>query len=102
MNRYRFFNQVPQEDPDFVSPIEGNILKFKQKRRENNEQINYKIILDKAKDSAEIQIYDMIGAWGISAKNFAKDLKSLGDVKTLNVRISSDGGDVFDGRTIFT
>ena len=58
-----------------------------------------------AKDnSAEITIYDDIGAgWfgGISADDFAKDLKALGKVDTLNVYINSAGGNVFDGVTIY-
>lgn len=60
----------------------------------------------KAKDDeAEILIYEQIGEdWfggGISAKRFADDLKALGDIKTLNVRINSPGGSVFDGTTIY-
>jgi ATP-dependent Clp protease protease subunit len=56
-------------------------------------------------DSAEIFIYDIIGAsWfgGISAQQFAQDLRALGAVKTIDLRINSDGGDVFDGRAIYT
>lgn len=59
------------------------------------------------KDEAEILIYETIGqSWwsgeGVSAKQFAEDLKALGDVKVLNVRINSPGGDVFEGATIKT
>lgn len=53
---------------------------------------------------ADIYIYGPIGAdWfgeGISAKMFADDLKKIGAVATLNVRINSEGGSVFDGRTM--
>lgn len=56
-------------------------------------------------DSAEILIYEEIGAsfWGggVDPKQFAMDLKALGDIKTLNVRVNSPGGDVFDGATIY-
>jgi ATP-dependent Clp protease protease subunit len=56
-------------------------------------------------DTAEILIYDEIGAsfWGggVSPSQLAQDLKALGDIKTLNVRINSPGGDVFDGATIY-
>lgn len=56
-------------------------------------------------DAGEIYLYDTIGeSWwggGISAKRFADDLKALGKVKTIDVRINSDGGDVFDGRAIY-
>lgn len=55
--------------------------------------------------TAEILIYEEIGAsfWGggVDPKQFAMDLKALGDVTTLNVRINSPGGDVFDGVAIY-
>lgn len=55
--------------------------------------------------TAEVLIYDVIGEdwWtgeGVTAKQFAKDLKALGAVDTLNVRINSPGGNVFDGIAI--
>ncbi len=50
---------------------------------------------------AEIYLYDEIGFWGVSATQFAKDLKALGAVETIHLHISSDGGEVFDGRAIY-
>lgn len=53
---------------------------------------------------AEILIYEDIGeGWfgGISAKQFAEDLKALGKVDQLNVRINSVGGSVFEGVAIY-
>ncbi len=56
-------------------------------------------------DRAEMYLYGPIGAsfWGdgISADQFRKDLKALGAVKAIDVRINSEGGDVFDGRAIY-
>ena len=53
----------------------------------------------------EIYLYGPIGAsfWsdGIGAKQFADDLKALGNVSSIDVRINSEGGDVFDGRAIY-
>lgn len=53
----------------------------------------------------EIQLYGPIGAsfWsdGITASEFSADLKALGNVSAIDIRINSDGGDVFDGRTMF-
>jgi ATP-dependent Clp protease, protease subunit len=49
---------------------------------------------------AEILIYDEIGLWGIRAADFVADLKALGDVSEIAVRINSPGGDVFDGLAI--
>ena len=60
----------------------------------------------KAEDkAAEIIIYDEIGKsfWNeeaIGAKQFLEDLKALGDVDTITLRINSPGGDVFDGISI--
>lgn len=50
---------------------------------------------------AEVLIYEEIGGWGISAKEFARDLKDLGTVNHIDLRINSPGGSVFDGNAIF-
>jgi len=50
---------------------------------------------------AEIVIYDEIGAFGIPAKAFLDELKALGSVAELAVRINSPGGSVFDGVAIY-
>lgn len=55
----------------------------------------------KGAQTGEVLIYDEIGAYGINAKSFATDLKSLGDVKILNVHINSPGGSVIDGNAIY-
>lgn len=54
--------------------------------------------------SAEIYIYEDVGeSWfgGVTAKQFAEDLRALGAVSTIDVRINSYGGDVFDGLAIY-
>lgn len=48
----------------------------------------------------EISIYDEIGAWGITAKDFQRELKALGPVSQINLSINSPGGEVFDGLAI--
>ncbi len=53
------------------------------------------------KHAAEIIIYGDIG-WDITAKEFSDELKALGDVKDITVRINSFGGDVFDGVAIYS
>jgi ATP-dependent Clp protease, protease subunit len=50
---------------------------------------------------AEIVIFDEIGTGGISAKAFNDQLKALGDVQSITLRINSPGGDVFDGTAIY-
>src|SRR4030095_9793561 len=50
---------------------------------------------------AEIMVYDEIGMWGVSAADFDRELKALGDVKSINMRINSPGGDSFAGIAIY-
>ncbi|MEO5337969.1 MAG: Clp protease ClpP [Magnetospirillum sp. WYHS-4] len=57
-------------------------------------------IRDAASGDAEILIYDEIGAFGITAKQFADDLKSVGKAARITLRINSPGGSVFDGLAI--
>lgn len=55
-------------------------------------------------DAAEIYLYGDVGdSWfgGISAKQFADDLKAIGSVKKLDLRINSYGGDVFEGLAMY-
>jgi len=55
----------------------------------------------KGAQKADILIYDEIGFWGVSAKDFATDIKALGEIKLLNVFINSPGGSVIDGTAIY-
>lgn len=50
-------------------------------------------------DVTDVYIYDEIGWFGITAQQFADELKQV-SAKTLNVFINSPGGDVFDGLAI--
>ena len=55
--------------------------------------------------AAEVEIYAPIGEnWygdGLTAKRFRDDLKALGNVTDITVRINSPGGEVFDGFSIY-
>lgn len=51
--------------------------------------------------SADIYIYDEIGSWGITAKQFSKELLALGALRDIHLHIHSPGGDVFDGIAIY-
>lgn len=56
-----------------------------------------------AKDGAseaEILIYGVIGGWDIDAIMFMDELKALGDVKTIHIRIDSPGGSIVHGNNI--
>lgn len=52
---------------------------------------------------AEILLYEDVGEWlgGISAQRFAAELRAVGPVQRLDIRINSMGGDVFDGLAIY-
>lgn len=62
-------------------------------------------MLPNASGSGEVWLYGPIGSsWtgdGISANQFRKDLKALGAVRTIDLRINSEGGDVFDGKAMY-
>lgn len=49
---------------------------------------------------AELLLYDEIGFWGITARDFASALRDVGD-GDLVLRINSPGGEVFDGLAIY-
>lgn len=52
---------------------------------------------------ATVYIYDVIGGWygGVDAQAFAQEIAAI-TADTINVRINSPGGDVFDGRAMAT
>lgn len=52
----------------------------------------------------EILLYGPVGVnfGGQSASDFQRQLQALGHVDEVNLRINSEGGDVFDGRAIYT
>lgn len=52
-------------------------------------------------NGAEIDIFDEIGLWGISAKDFKRELEDLDRGGPIKVSINSPGGDVFDGLAIY-
>ena len=50
--------------------------------------------------TTEISIFDEIGYWGVSAKQFIGDLKNIPANHKLSLKIHSPGGEVFDGNAI--
>lgn len=77
----------------------GNLIKLSDRK-------GFSINLKERQKEAEIVIYSAIGEsfWEdtISAQSFHQEIKSLPDsVETINLRINSPGGDVFDGITIY-
>ena len=54
-----------------------------------------------ATGTASIDIFDEIGFWGITAKDFVAQLRALTGVQALTLNIDSPGGSVEDGFTIY-
>jgi len=61
----------------------------------------FNIAYNQELDENQIEIYDQIGYFGISASQFITDLKSLDHAKARKLRINSPGGDVFDDMAIY-
>lgn len=51
-------------------------------------------------DTTELMLYDEIGFWGVTAKQFNEALAGVTSSKIL-LRINSPGGDVFDGYAMY-
>lgn len=54
----------------------------------------------KSKSASEILIFDEIGFFGVTAKEFTEQLNVM-DSDEINIRINSPGGSVFEGMAIF-
>ncbi len=52
-------------------------------------------------DTTDIMIYEDVGMWGVTAKDFIAEFKAITS-PNINVRINTMGGDVFDGIAIYT
>lgn len=87
------------------SAVFNAVTPIKMKPQVTGQPSGYKVVA-KGSDSAEIYVYGVIGTdWfgdGVSAKQFADDLKALGKVKTIDLRINSEGGSVFDGKAMYS
>lgn len=51
--------------------------------------------------SAQIDIHDEIGFWGVTFSDFIRDLKALGPVDRITVSLNSPGGEITDGLAIY-
>jgi ATP-dependent protease ClpP protease subunit len=79
----------------------NNVTPMKPKAKAQGQ---YRMV-NKGNDRGEIWVYGVIGMdWfgdGVTAKTFADDLKKLGKVQTIDLRINSDGGVVTDARAMY-
>tara|TARA_R100001244_G_scaffold79343_2_gene62413 strand:- start:2714 stop:3727 length:1014 start_codon:yes stop_codon:yes gene_type:complete len=66
----------------------------------NNKQSWYSINAKDTEQYADVYLYDEVGSYGISAKDFVNDLKLLKG-KDIYLHINCVGGEVFDGMAIY-
>ena len=67
---------------------------------QNKTRRNWYSIENKAEtETAEVYLFDEIGFWGITAKDFVRDFVGL-KIKLITLHINSGGGNVFDGIAI--
>lgn len=62
-------------------------------------------ITNKKQDAIEILLYDVIGSGeieGVNAKDLITQIKNLGQVAKINLRINSVGGDIFEAQAIYS
>jgi ATP-dependent Clp protease, protease subunit len=60
----------------------------------------FKITAKAEMPEAEISIYDEIGAWGVTAKDFIGELRNV-KAQSITLSINSPGGSVFDALAIY-
>ena len=63
--------------------------------------MNWYNIKNLSESSAEVVIYDEIGAFGIESKSFIDELSTISKDKEILLRINSPGGSVIDGLAIY-
>lgn len=91
----RFISLRPQTDLPSISATYQ-----RQEAPASGEPKSWYSIRNVSRSEAEIMIYDEIGYWGVTASDFIRDLTEV-KASTINLRINSPGGDVFDGVAIY-
>jgi ATP-dependent protease ClpP protease subunit len=62
----------------------------------------FKMYKNPANDSeATIELYDEIGGWGITSKQFLQAIKDLGKVSKITLRVNCPGGEILEGTAIY-
>jgi ATP-dependent Clp protease protease subunit len=57
------------------------------------------LVIENGADEANIMVYDEIGFFGVSAREFVPQLKDI-SARTIHLHVNSPGGDVMDGLAI--
>src|SRR6266705_3740351 len=69
-------------------------------QRQPREGTGWYRISAQADGPAQILMYDLIGMWGVTAKDFIRDLAAIDG--PVDIHINSDGGDVFESFAIYS
>jgi len=57
-------------------------------------------IENQADSDVDIFLYDVVGDFGVTASDFVRELKGIGN-RPINLHVNSEGGDVFDALAIY-
>lgn len=82
----------------------NTVTRLETLKTTNQQNAHHFVVRNKTNSTGEIILYSDIGeGWfgGISSQAFDEELKALGDVKNIDVRINSGGGDVFEGVAMY-
>ncbi len=103
---YRFPKSRFTEDQakEWLSDHEIKVILFEPAQKDNMTNFAPRYIQNVSQDSADIFLYDQIGGGGINGQTFADEISALNKfgVKLINVHISSPGGSILDGLSIFS
>lgn len=99
-------SRASQQGASEIFDAAGRLLDHTKGGDKSNRAADAYYSMKAAGATGEILLYQDIGQGGFfsegtSAEGFARDLKALGKISTLNVRINSPGGQVFEGLTIY-
>lgn len=76
------------------------ITRLEQRRARPAAREWYRIEAAEGSSTATVHIYDEIGLWGTSARDFAAELRAI-DATAIELHLNSPGGDAFDGLAIY-
>lgn len=76
-----------------------NRVREQYRGREKRAWYEFRNIDGDTASAAEVRIYDEITPWGVTADDFVRDLRAL-DADTIELRLNTPGGLVFDGIAI--
>jgi ATP-dependent protease ClpP protease subunit len=80
--------------------LAGELRARAQRSQQPRDGRSWYRIENAASARAEVYLYDMIGEWGVTAQDFVNDLRGVRS-SAIELRINSEGGEVFDGLAIY-